>query len=82
MPGGDLSQILVEEVYLEEEKAKFYLAEIVLAVEHLHNCEIIHRDLKPENIVLDRNGHIKLTDFGLSEMMIKTKINKAVENET
>lgn len=66
MPGGDLKKVLTEEIYFEEEVAKFYLAEIVLAVEHLHKYEIIHRDLKPENIVLDKDGHIKLTDFGLS----------------
>ena len=47
MPGGDLRKMLTEEVYFEEDKAKFYLAEIVMAIEHLHNFKIIHRDLKP-----------------------------------
>jgi len=51
---------------LEEKDAQYYLAEILLAIEHLHNAGIIHRDLKPENIILDAKGHIKLTDFGLS----------------
>ena len=78
MPGGDLSQLLAEEVYLEEDKAQFYLAEIVLALEHLHNCDIIHRDLKPENLVLDNKGHLKLTDFGLSEIKIRKKLTKVV----
>lgn len=66
MSGGDLARVLEENIYLDEPVAKFYLAEILLAIEHLHNSEIIHRDLKPENIVLDSKGHIKLTDFGLS----------------
>jgi serine/threonine protein kinase len=47
MPGGDFSKLLSEEVYLEEKVAKFYLAEIVLAIEHLHSFSVIHRDLKP-----------------------------------
>jgi serine/threonine protein kinase len=71
MPGGDLRQLLNEEVYFEEEAARFYLAEMVMAIEHLHNFSIIHRDLKPENLVIDEEGHIKLTDFGLSAMAIK-----------
>jgi serine/threonine protein kinase len=46
----------------------------VLAIEHLHKFDIIHRDLKPENLVVDRDGHLKLTDFGLSELQIKAKM--------
>lgn len=57
------------------------MAEIVLALEHLHNCEIIHRDLKPENIVIDQKGHIKLTDFGLSEIKMRNKLNKALQSD-
>lgn len=66
LPGGDLRKMLDDEVYFEEDKAQFYLAEIVLAIEHLHKFDIIHRDLKPENLVIAKDGHIKLTDFGLS----------------
>lgn len=77
MPGGDLGRILEEEVYLEEHHAKFYIAEIVLAIEHLHNKKIIHRDLKPENLVIDSEGHLKLTDFGLSDVQIKKIIKQA-----
>lgn len=46
---------------------KFYLAELALALDHLHSLGIVYRDLKPENILLDEAGHIKLTDFGLSK---------------
>jgi serine/threonine protein kinase len=70
--------MLDDEVYFEEEKAKYYLAEIVLAIEHLHKFEIIHRDLKPENLVIDKDGHLKLTDFGLSEFQIKVKLQKSM----
>lgn len=50
-----------------EEDVKFYLAELALALSHLHSIGIIYRDLKPENILLDQDGHIALTDFGLSK---------------
>ena len=53
----------------------------MLAIEHLHKFQIIHRDLKPENLVIDKNGHLKLTDFGLSEIRIKDKLKKAIENK-
>ena len=67
MIGGDFSYILQEYACLEEKFVKFYAAEIILALEKLHSKYIIHIDLKPDNILLDANGHIKLTDFGLSK---------------
>lgn len=70
MFGGDFSNLLHEYGSFEESVARFYLAELVLAIEHLHMIGIIHRDLKPDNILLDSRGHIKLTDFGLSEINV------------
>ncbi|KAF0544487.1 Pkinase-domain-containing protein [Gigaspora margarita] len=65
MNGGELFWHLQNEIRLSEERAKFYAAEIVLALEHLHKYNIVYRDLKPENILLDATGHIALCDFGL-----------------
>ncbi|XP_017119395.1 ribosomal protein S6 kinase 2 beta [Drosophila elegans] len=65
--GGDLFTRLSKEVMFTEEDVKFYLAELALAMNHLHTLGIIYRDLKPENILLDEHGHIALTDFGLSK---------------
>lgn len=64
-PGGELFYHLHKHGRFSEGIAKFYFAEIVLAIEHLHKENIIHRDLKPENVILDLDGHIRLIDFGL-----------------
>ncbi|XP_051969717.1 ribosomal protein S6 kinase alpha-3 isoform X3 [Xyrauchen texanus] len=74
--GGDLFTRLSKEVMFTEQDVKFYLAELALALDHLHGLGIIYRDLKPENILLDDDGHIKLTDFGLSKESIDHE-NKA-----
>jgi serine/threonine protein kinase len=66
-PGGDLGKILSREKRFEEDRARIYLAEILLALEDLHKRDIIFRDLKPDNVVLDSDGHALLTDFGLSK---------------
>ena len=67
VPGGDLMNLLIARDILPEEEAKFYAAEIVLAIESVHKMNCIHRDLKPDNVLIDKDGHIKLSDFGLSK---------------
>ncbi|KDO33815.1 AGC protein kinase [Saprolegnia parasitica CBS 223.65] len=67
VPGGELFHTLSKQGLLLERTACFYAAEMVLALEYLHGMGIIHRDLKPENILLDADGHVCLTDFGLSK---------------
>lgn len=67
MSGGELFWHLQKEGRFDEKRAKFYIAELILAIQHLHNNDIVYRDLKPENILLDANGHIALCDFGLSK---------------
>ncbi|CAB4055415.1 RPS6KB [Lepeophtheirus salmonis] len=66
--GGELFSRIEKETMFLEDVAKFYLCEIILALEYLHGLDIIYRDLKSENILLARDGHIKLIDFGLSKM--------------
>lgn len=61
IPGGRMS----------ERQARFYFVEILEAIEYLHKNDILYRDLKPENIVIDENGHIRITDFGLSKLNFK-----------
>ncbi|KAI9830410.1 MAG: hypothetical protein M1826_004833 [Phylliscum demangeonii] len=67
MSGGELFWHLQKEGRFNETRAKFYIAELILALQHLHRYDIVYRDLKPENILLDANGHVALCDFGLSK---------------
>ena len=70
--GGELFHHLSMERMFSEETAAFYMAEMVLALEHLHsNVRVIYRDLKPENCLLDSEGHLLLTDFGLSKVALE-----------
>lgn len=67
--GGELFTYLANQSMLSEDTAAFYLAEMVLALHHLHvNVGVVYRDLKPENCLLDNDGHLVLTDFGLSKV--------------
>eukprot|EP01060_Flectonema_neradi_P006648 TRINITY_DN14510_c2_g1_i2.p1 TRINITY_DN14510_c2_g1~~TRINITY_DN14510_c2_g1_i2.p1 ORF type:complete len:838 (+),score=82.77 TRINITY_DN14510_c2_g1_i2:133-2514(+) len=68
MPGGDLFSLLERVESFDESTARFYIAEVYLALEYLHSMSVVHRDLKPDNILLSETGHIKLTDFGLSDV--------------
>lgn len=67
LPGGELFKLIRKQVFMSEENTRFYLAEIILAIDTLHRMGIIYRDLKPENILLDQEGHIKLIDFGFAK---------------
>jgi serine/threonine protein kinase len=71
LSGGELFFHLSKEAKFDEWRAKFYTAEIGLALGHLHDLDIIYRDLKPENAVLDREGHVCLTDFGLAKTNVQ-----------
>ncbi|RDX72955.1 putative serine/threonine protein kinase IREH1, partial [Mucuna pruriens] len=66
--GGDLYSLLRNLGCLDEEVARVYIAEVVLALEYLHSLRVVHRDLKPDNLLIAHDGHIKLTDFGLSKV--------------
>jgi serine/threonine kinase 38 len=69
LPGGDLMTLLMTKDILPEKQTKFYASELVLAIESVHKLKCIHRDLKPDNVLIDKEGHIKLSDFGLSKKL-------------
>ncbi|KAF5387404.1 hypothetical protein D9757_005759 [Collybiopsis confluens] len=66
LPGGDLMTMLMKYDVFSEDVTRFYMAECILAIEAVHNLGYIHRDIKPDNVLIDRYGHLKLSDFGLS----------------
>ena len=66
--GGDLMNLLISKNTLSEEAAKFYLCELILAIESIHQFNCIHRDIKPDNVLIDKQGHIKISDFGLAKV--------------
>ena len=70
-PGGELFNLLQKKKKFTEDQARFYSAQMVQALEHLHQKDIIYRDLKPENVLIDKTGYIRITDFGLSRMDVK-----------
>ncbi|CAE6334352.1 unnamed protein product [Rhizoctonia solani] len=69
VPGGELFTLLRKSRRFPSPVAKFYTAEVILAIDYLHSHDIIYRDLKPENILLGADGHIKLTDFGFAKIV-------------
>ncbi|KAE8214196.1 hypothetical protein CF327_g2370 [Tilletia walkeri] len=67
-PGGDCASLCKNLGSLQEEWAKQYIAEVTNGLEQLHEKGVVHRDMKPDNLLIDRHGHLKLTDFGLSKI--------------
>ncbi|CAF0821828.1 unnamed protein product [Didymodactylos carnosus] len=77
MIGGDLMSLLCVRGCLEIHEARFYCAEMALALDYLHKRGVIHRDIKPDNVLITASGHVKLTDFGLSEIRNRRKVSVA-----
>lgn len=69
--GGDMMTMLIRHEFIPEAWARFYIAELVVAIDALHRTGIIHRDIKPDNILFRKNGHICLSDFGLSKCLMQ-----------
>lgn len=81
LQGGDLMTLLMEKDILSEEESRFYIAETIMAVETVHSLNYIHRDLKPDNLLIGKDGHVKLSDFGLCKHVeIKSRSNNVYEN--
>lgn len=67
--GGDMFTHLRKFTKFEDNLARFYAAQVLLALEYLHKCNLVYRDLKPENILVDSNGYLFVTDFGFCKMI-------------
>ena len=68
LSGGDLRYHICKHRKFTEQQTKFFAANIILALEYLHNNSIIHRDIKPENLVFDDKGYLRVTDFGIARI--------------
>lgn len=72
MVAGELFTHLRKVNRFNEDTTRFYVAQILLALEYLHEINIVYRDLKPENILMDGDGYIALTDYGLAKIVNKS----------
>ncbi|OVA15819.1 Protein kinase domain [Macleaya cordata] len=81
LPGGDFMTLLMREDILSEDVARFYMAESILAISSIHQHNYVHRDIKPDNLLLDKNGHVKLSDFGLCKPLDYNYSSILLENE-
>jgi len=74
IPGGDMMTHLIHYDTFSEEDTRFFVAETIMAIHSIHQLNYIHRDIKPDNLLLDKNGHVKLSDFGLCTGLQTTKV--------
>ncbi|KAH7299576.1 hypothetical protein KP509_24G018800 [Ceratopteris richardii] len=81
LPGGDMMTLLMRKDTLTEDEAQFYVGQTVLAIESIHKHNYIHRDIKPDNLLLDKNGHMKLSDFGLCKPLDCSKLPQLQESD-
>ncbi|KAI5078607.1 hypothetical protein GOP47_0006278 [Adiantum capillus-veneris] len=81
LPGGDMMTLLMRKDTLTEDEARFYVGQAILAIESIHKHNYIHRDIKPDNLLLDKHGHMKLSDFGLCKPLDCSKLPMLREND-
>ena len=74
--GGDLMGLLIKKDILSPKDTRFYMAELAVAINHIHRLHYVHRDLKPDNVLIGNDGHIRLSDFGLAKMNKDESQNK------
>jgi len=75
VPGGDMMTMLIKYDTFTEDQTRFYIAETILAIDSIHKLSYIHRDIKPDNLLVDKDGHIKLSDFGLCTGLQTNRLN-------
>ena len=66
LDGGDLRYHIGKKGRFSEAESKFFIANLIIGLEYMHNNNVIHRDIKPENLVLDKDGYLRITDMGIS----------------